>query len=108
MNHSAEFEALRREYIRSALQRSRILKEAASALRRGEAVDLNALRQEIHKFRGSGGFYGFPRLSEAAGNAEDQLIRVLDGETERDDQALAELVEQVITEAEEAARSIGE
>jgi len=102
MNGSEEFEALRREYIQSARQKCRDLEEAAASLRRGDPVDLKALRQLVHKLRGSGGFYGFQALSAAAGKAEDQLILVLDGECPRDDQALAGLVEQVAAELKAA------
>lgn len=102
MNRSEEFEALRREYIQSAREKCRDLEEAAASLRRGEPVDLQALRQLVHKLRGSGGFYGFQALSCAAGTAEDQLILILDGESPRDDQAVAGLVEQVAAELKSA------
>lgn len=104
---SPEFQALRREYAAGAKERSARLHMAAAALRQGEAVELTQLRQEIHKLRGSGGFYGFARLSAAAGKAEDQILLILDGEAERNDQALSTLVADVAAEAEAAAQEAG-
>lgn len=106
MNGSEEFEALRREYIQSAQQRSEVLEKAAASLRKGETVDLKELRQGVHKLRGSGGFYGFAQLSAAAGEAEDQLILVLEGEAEQNNEALAGLMDKVAAELKKAAASM--
>lgn len=103
MFDSAEFAALRAEYLQSARERAGRLREAVAALRRGEPVDLGQLRQEVHKLRGSGGFYGFKALSDAAAAAEDALIQVLGGDRERDDAALADLVARVVEEIDAAA-----
>lgn len=108
MFDSQEFQSLRREYIDGAQQRCRFLQEAAAQLRQGDQIDLKALRQEIHKLRGSGGFYGFPQLSAASGAAEDQLIMVLDGDIERDDHVLAGLVDALVAAVQEAARSLAD
>lgn len=105
--NTPEFQALRREYLQGALQRTAQMRADAVRLRSGEPVDLAVLRQEIHKFRGSGGFYGFGALSATSGVAEDQLIMVLDGESPRDNAALAALVEQVVEAAEAAAKETG-
>jgi len=99
-----EYEALRREYLEGVIARAGVLRAGMEALREGRPVDLRALRQEVHKLRGSGGFYGYRSLSEAAGRAEDALRQVLDGEVPRDDGQLADLLAQVVAEIEAAAR----
>lgn len=107
MFNSPEFQALRREYLSGALERCAHLEAEVSRLRQGQPVDLRTLRQEIHKFRGSGGFYGFTDLSATSGTAEDQLILILDGEAERHDPTLADLIDRVITAARSAAAEVG-
>lgn len=108
MFDNAEFQALRREYITGAMERCAHLEEAAALLQHRGEIDLKSLRQEIHKFRGSGGFYGFTALSGAAAAAEDQLILVLDGEIPRDDQALAKLVDDVVAALKAAQAEVGQ
>lgn len=98
MYNTPEFQALRREYLQGAAERADHLQEQVTALRQGLPVDLKQLRQEIHKLRGSGGFYGFRALSDAAAKAEDQVVLTLDDEIERDDQRIADLVEQLVRE----------
>ncbi|MFZ5814379.1 MAG: Hpt domain-containing protein [Bacillota bacterium] len=107
MYDTPEFQALRREYLQGAIQRVELLMEQAEALRQGASVDLKPLRQEIHKLRGSGGFYGFHELSNAAARAEDTIILILDGELERDDQQVAALVDRVVEEIGQAAAKHG-
>lgn len=102
MFNSPEFQALRREYLQGALERCTHLQEEAGRLRTGAEVDLTRLRQEIHKFRGSGGFYGFAILSASSASAEDHLVAVLAGELPRDDRQIAALVDQVVASAEAA------
>lgn len=104
MFDSADFAALREEYLQGVVERSGRLREAVAALRQGSPVDLKQLRQEVHKLRGSGGFYGFKGLSAAAARAEDALLMVIDGEQDRDDAALADLVDQVLEEIDAATR----
>lgn len=98
MYDTPEFQALRAEYLTGAQERSAHLQEAVTQFRQGADVDLKQVRQEVHKIRGSGGFYGFRALSEAAARAEDTLIMVIDGELDRDDQQIASLVEKVVQE----------
>lgn len=107
MYDTPEFQALRREYLQGAVERTGLLQAGADALRNGSAIDLKQLRQEIHKLRGSGGFYGYRELSDAAAKAEDTLILVLDEELERDDQQLATLVERLVERITAAAAEVG-
>ena len=107
MFNSPEFQALRREYLVGVVERNAFLREEVAKLRGGTLADLKPLRQEIHKSRGSGGFYGFTALSQAAAAAEDQLVLTIDGEIDRDDAALAALVDKVIEATEAAAREVG-
>lgn len=103
MYDTPEFQSLRREYLQGAVARIGQLTEAAAALRCGAPVDLKQLRQEIHKLRGSGGFYGFHTLSHAAAEAEEALVLILDGERARDDLQIASLVDRVVQALEAAA-----
>lgn len=96
MLNNPEFQALRREYLESAAERCAHLMHEVERLRAGQPVDLAKLRQEVHKFRGSGGFYGFQELSAASGRAEDHMIMVIDGKQERDGPAIAALVKAVV------------
>jgi chemotaxis protein histidine kinase CheA len=105
--NTPEFQALRREYLEGVLERCAHMRDEAEKLGRGDEVDLKALRQEIHKCRGSGGFYGFASLSQAAALAEDQLVLVIDGEAERDNTQLATLVIKVADAAQAAASEVG-
>jgi chemotaxis protein histidine kinase CheA len=89
------------------LERCSYLRQEVDKLRGGQVPDLVQLRQEIHKCRGSGGFYGFGQLSATSARAEDQLVLVLDGEAERNDAQLSDLIDLVITAAEAGAREIG-
>lgn len=107
MYDTPEFQALCREYLQGAVERTAHLKAAVTALHQGTLPDLKPLRQEIHKLRGSGGFYGFQGLSEAAARAEDTIVLVLDEELERDDQQIASLVERLVQAVEEAAAKAG-
>lgn len=107
MYDTPEFQALRHEYLQGAAQRTEHLKEQAEALRQGRPIDLKELRQEIHKLRGSGGFYGFTELSNAAARAEDTIILVLDEELERDDQQIAALVDGLVAEVDQAIAKTG-
>lgn len=107
MYNTEEFQALRREYIQGALERCSQLQSEADRLRAGAVVDLKQLRQEIHKFRGSGGFYGFTLLSTTSGTAEDQLILTMNNEIAHDGVRLADLVSTVVAAAHAAAKELG-
>lgn len=107
MYDTPEFQSLRREYLQGALDRIAHLKEQAELLRRGALVDLSELRQEIHKLRGSGGFYGFQELSNASAKAEDTIILIRDEELERNDEQIAALVDRVVETVAEAAAKAG-
>jgi len=104
MYETPEYLALRREYLQNAAVHAKHLRKRLQELREGAAVDLLQLRKEVHKLRGSGGFFGFRALSEAAARAEDTILLVLDGEMERDDQQIADLVERLLEEIAAAIR----
>lgn len=108
MYNTPEFQALRREYLESCQERCNFLRGEAELLRSGAEVDLKRLRQEIHKFRGSGGFYGFKDLSAASGDAEDYLVQVFDGETDLHLPRLMALVERVVVTCEAAWNELPE
>lgn len=107
MINNPDFLALRREYIEGAWERARVLRETMARAAAGEAIDLRQLRQEVHKLRGSGGFYGFKTITIAAGEAEDYLLGVLDDDQPLEQARLAQLIGEVATACEEAAREVG-
>ena len=107
MFNTPQFQALRREYVENTLARCLHLEQEAASLRSGGQADLQAIRLEIHKFRGSGGFYGFKEISVASAIAEDQLILVLEGTIERNDALLADQVDLVVASVRAAAAEIG-
>jgi chemotaxis protein histidine kinase CheA len=100
-----EFRALRREYVASALQRVGYLRSEAGSL--GRAIDLVRLRQEVHKLRGSGGFYGFHELSAVAAAAEAYLVQICDGEATLEKERLGALIDAVAEAAQAASREVG-
>lgn len=104
MYQTPEYLALRREYLRNAAVHAEHLRKRIQEMRAGAATDLPQLRQEVHKLRGSGGFFGFRELSEAAARAEDTILLMLDGELERDDQQVADLVEKLLEAIADAVR----
>jgi chemotaxis protein histidine kinase CheA len=79
MFNAPEFQALRREYVEGALGRCHYLAGEAERLLVGDPVDIVLLRHEVHRLRGSGGFYGFAAISEAAAATEDYLLAVIAG-----------------------------
>lgn len=103
MYQTPEYLALRREYLQNAAVYAKHLRQRVQQLREGGA-DLDQLRKEVHKLRGSGGFFGFRGISEAAAQAEDAILPMLSGEAERDDRRVADLVERLVEEIDAAVR----
>ncbi len=104
---SPEFQALRVEYMQSVLERCGYLTDAVQALQTDPDLDLMPLRQEAHKIRGSGGFYGFSPLSERAAAIEDLILQIRDGEATRDHVVLASLVAALVDAARAGAGEVG-
>ncbi len=75
-----EFQELRREFVREALQRTRemagILETCAGGPPRDEAG--MRFRRIAHELRGAGGSYGFPIVTLYAGDAEDGYLDAAD------------------------------
>ena len=71
-----EFQRLRQEFVREALQRTRelagILEETGGSLPKAEVG--NRFRKIAHELRGAGGSYGFPVITLYAGDAEDSYL----------------------------------
>jgi len=105
--NSPEFQTLRLEYMQSVLERCDYLSDSAQCLKSEQEVDLITLRHEIHKLRGSGGFYGFTQLSERAAAAEDLILQIRSGVADQDRSALALLVLALVDTAQANARSLG-
>jgi len=105
--NSPEFKALQLEYLQSVLERMDHLAQSAQALQGNQDVDLIPLRHEIHKVRGSGGFYGFAELSDRAAAAEELIVQIRDGMAVRDNLKLAALVVALLQTARSEATRLG-
>ncbi len=68
------FVELRREYLADATERLAELRKDLDAFRVGEPDALNSLRQRFHRLAGSGGSYGFPKVSETAREMERRIL----------------------------------
>lgn len=69
-----EILALQREYLREAPARLAELTKDLTAFRTGETDALESLRQRFHRLAGSGGSYGFPRVTEIAREMEHLIL----------------------------------
>ena len=68
------FAALKRDYLRDAPERLAELRKDLAAFRAGEQDALESLRQRFHRLAGSGGSYGFPRVTEVSRAMEERLL----------------------------------
>jgi diguanylate cyclase (GGDEF)-like protein len=67
--------ALKRDYLRDAPERLAELRKDLAALRAGESDALESLKQRFHRLAGSGGSYGFPRVTEVAREMELMIVQ---------------------------------
>jgi diguanylate cyclase (GGDEF)-like protein len=85
---------LQREYLRDAPARLAELRKDLQAFRNGEVDALDSLRMRFHRLAGSGGSYGFPRVTEIARAMEQRILTPpppTPQEAERFEQAIADL-----------------
>lgn len=89
--------ALRAEYLQSARAQVAYLEDVAGRLTAGRLSDAEvaALRQQVHRLRGSGGFYGFAAISAAAAALEDNLLLFLQAEQPYDGPRLGALAREL-------------
>jgi diguanylate cyclase (GGDEF)-like protein len=66
--------ALQRDYLRDAPERLAELRKDVAAFRAGEQDALESLRQRFHRLAGSGGSYGFPRVTEVSRGMEQRIL----------------------------------
>ena len=66
--------SLKRDYLRDAPERLAELRKDLAAFRAGEQDALDSLRQRFHRLAGSGGSYGFPRVTEVARAMEERIL----------------------------------
>ncbi len=66
--------SLQREYLREAPARLADLRKDLAAFRAGEPDALESLRVRFHRLAGSGGSYGFPRVTEIARAMEERIL----------------------------------
>lgn len=88
------FLVLQRDYLREAPARLAELRKDLAAFRSGEADALESLRQRFHRLAGSGGSYGFPKVTDIARAMEHRIITPPapgPQDAERFDQAIQEL-----------------
>ena len=75
-NLAEQLRALRLEYLAASAARIEELRQLRSDLARDQGASLSALRQAFHRLAGSGGSYGFPRVSASSREGEALLQRV--------------------------------
>lgn len=68
------FVILQREYLADAPARIAELKKDLAAFRVGEPEALDSLRRRFHQMAGSGGSYGFPRITEIGRTMEHRIL----------------------------------
>ena len=66
--------ALKRDYLRDAPERLAELRKDVAAFRAGELDALESLRQRFHRLAGSGGSYGFPRVTDVSREMEQRIL----------------------------------
>jgi len=69
--------ALRAEYLYEAPERVRELSAALGRLRAGDTSAFEDLERYFHRLAGSGGSYGFPKITERGRTAEHAVIRLV-------------------------------
>jgi diguanylate cyclase (GGDEF)-like protein len=72
--HDEVFLALQRDYLREAPARLAELRKDLAAFRAGEPDALESLRQRFHRLAGSGGSYGFPRITDVGRAMEHRIL----------------------------------
>jgi HPt (histidine-containing phosphotransfer) domain-containing protein len=98
------FRALRIEYLASLPDRLEEIRADVAGLRSGKPEAGPALTVRLHRLAGSGGSYGFVRLSALAREAE-QWIAAHPGSQEVD--PLDALLDQLALAASDAEREVG-
>jgi chemotaxis protein histidine kinase CheA len=73
----AAMRALRAEYLYEAPERVRELSAALGRLRAGDTSAFEDLGRYFHRLAGSGGSYGFPKITERGRTAEHAVIRLV-------------------------------
>ena len=73
----AAMRALRAEYLYEAPERVRELSAALGRLRAGDTSAFEDLERYFHRLAGSGGSYGFPKITERGRTAEHAVIRLV-------------------------------
>jgi chemotaxis protein histidine kinase CheA len=72
------FRALRQEYLEGARRRMDELRQLVEAALTDPSA-VARIRMLAHNLRGSGGFYGFTAISEAAAELEELALSILEG-----------------------------
>ncbi len=103
---------LRREYLKGAPERIRELRTLLGAVQHSETGAVDGLRRAFHKLAGSGGSYGFERISTTSRAGEHLALAVLErtgGKAEAvDAAALTDSVEAVVRALDAAQTEAGQ
>ena len=97
------FRALQVEYLASLPERLQELRADVAALRSGKPDASPALKVRLHRLAGSGGSYGFVRLSALAREAERWIAANGDS---REVEPLESIVDQLTQAASDAEREV--
>jgi HPt (histidine-containing phosphotransfer) domain-containing protein len=98
------FRALRIEYLASLPARIEELRADVAGLRVGKPDAGASLKTRLHRLAGSGGSYGFVRLSALAREAERWIA---DNAVSREVDPLDSLLDQLARAASDAEREVG-
>ena len=101
------FAALQRDYLREAPARLAELRKDLAAFRAKEPDALESLRNRFHRLAGSGGSYGFPRVTDVARAQEIRILTPPVPTPETDAEAFEEAILNLKAAFDDAAVDIG-
>ncbi len=101
------FAELQRDYLREAPARLAELRKDLAAFRAGESDAVDSLRQRFHRLAGSGGSYGFPRVTEGARAQEQRIVTPPAPRPETDGDSFEQALQELKHAFDEAAVDIG-
>ena len=99
--------ALQRDYLREAPARLAELRKDLAAFRANEPDALESLRQRFHRLAGSGGSYGFPRVTEVARVQEHRILTAPVPTPETDGAQFEKAIQDLKMAFDDAAVDIG-
>ena len=101
----AELDELRREFLAEALEKVQEIESRMGEGSNREAID--RLIYLAHQLKGSGGSYGFQRISSDAAELEKSLEKIVSGEANGIDGPTRDYVSSLRTEIEKRSAELG-